>query len=133
MADQTLDLKLKEFKRALLSLEEALKLRKSKLSRDSSIKRFEFSYELGWKVSKEFLRNRFGLEIASPKECFRELKRQEILTASETETAMEMVTDRNLIVHTYNEKFADEIFDLIKKKYFILLGNMFHKIYAKKD
>lgn len=131
MADQTLVLKLKEFKRALLSLEEALRLRKSKLSRDSAIKRFEFSYELAWKTSKEFLRQEHGLETASPKSCFRELRRQGLLNEKETETALVMIIDRNLAVHTYNERFADELYDAIKSKYFIWLNNLSQKIYVK--
>ncbi|MEI6288098.1 MAG: HI0074 family nucleotidyltransferase substrate-binding subunit [bacterium] len=128
MADQTFKLKLKQFKKALLSLEESLRLRKSKLSRDSSIKRFEFSYELAWKTAKEFLRERHGLESTSPKECFKELRRQGLLNEAETEIALAMIIDRNLAVHTYNEKFADELFESIKKKYFIWLNNLSQKI-----
>jgi len=131
MADQTLKLKLNEFKKALLSLEESLRMRKSKLSRDSSIKRFEFSYELAWKTSKEFLRQIHGLEISSPKECFKELRRQNLLNEAETEIALAMIIDRNLAVHTYNEKFADELYGLIKKKYFVWLNNLSHKIHNK--
>lgn len=131
MADQALEFKLKEFKRALMSLEESLRMRKSKLSRDSAIKRFEFSYELAWKTAKLFLRQIHGLEISSPGECFKELRRQKLLNEAETETALAMIIDRNLAVHTYNEKFADELYDIIKKKYFVWLNNLSHKLIIK--
>ncbi|MFA5021276.1 MAG: HI0074 family nucleotidyltransferase substrate-binding subunit [Patescibacteria group bacterium] len=130
MADQALELKMKEFKLALLRLEEILRIRKSKINRDSAITRFAFSYELAWKTSKEFLRRFYDLEVASPRECFKELRRQGILTDQETETALAMIADRNLAAHTYNQKFADELYDSIKKKYFVWLNNLSHKIHS---
>ena len=131
MADQALKLKLKEYKKAVLSLEDVLRMRKSALIRDSAITRFAFSYELAWKTGKEYLRQVHGLETASPKDCFKELRRQGILSEAETETALAMIIDRNLAVHTYNQKFANELYDSIKKKYFIWLNNLAQKLYDK--
>ena len=58
----TLNLKLKEFKKALASLIGALGEKKSDLVRDSVIKRFEYTFELAWKSAKMFLRPKSVLE-----------------------------------------------------------------------
>lgn len=116
--DKTLELKLKTFKKALDSLEKALAAGKSDMVRDSSIQRFEYSYELCWKTAKVFLKEYFGSEVFSPKPCFRELRKNQLITDSDTEILLEMVNDRNLATHTYNEKFAIELYKKIKSKYY---------------
>lgn len=129
--DKTLKLKLKTFKKALSTLEKALKSEHSDLARDSSIQRFEYSYELCWKTSKIFLKEHFGVETFSPKPCFRELRKNQLLSAEETEILLEMVNDRNLATHTYNEKFAIDLFKKIKSKYYKTLVKIYETIEAK--
>lgn len=43
---------LKDFKRAIVKVEEVLKLEKTEIVRDSSIKRFELCFDLAWKSIK---------------------------------------------------------------------------------
>ena len=124
--DKTLGLKLKTFKKALVTLEKALKAEHSDLARDSSIQRFEYCYELCWKTSKIFLKDHFGVETFSPKPCFRELRKNQLITDEETEILLEMVNDRNLATHTYDEKFAMELFKKIKSKYHKTLLKIHH-------
>jgi len=90
--DQTLNLKLNEFRETLNSLEVALKEEKNDLIRDSVIKRFEYNFELCWKTAKVFLSQKFGVDIFSPKECFRELRRNKLLSDKETELLLKMQT-----------------------------------------
>ena len=126
--DQTLDLKLKEFQKTLASLEMALKEQKSDLVRDSVIKRFEYTFEIGWKTAKIFLSQKFGVDIFSPKECFREMRKNKLISDEDTEVSLKMTDHRNEIIHTYNEDFSDEVCEKIKEDYFKLLGNIYRAL-----
>lgn len=119
--DKTLNLKLKDFHKALQTLNEALEKKKDDIIRDSVIKRFEYAYELCWKTVKLFLRTNKGLDVFSPKDCFRELRNVEVVSDKETEILLQMVNDRNEIIHTYNEKYANELYNEISKKYYKLM------------
>ena len=124
----TLNLKLQEFKKALTTLKEALAEKKNKLVRDSVIKRFEYTFELCWKTVKVFLNERFGVDAFSPKECFRELRRNKFISEEETETLLKMTDDRNDIIHSYNENFSDEIYGKIKRDYFVLIDKIYRQM-----
>jgi len=106
-------------------LERALSKEKNDIIRDSAIKRFEYCFELGWKTSKLFLREKFGVDIFSPKECFRELRKNKLISDEETEFFLEMTNDRNQIIHTYNENFSDELYLKIAKKYYQLIAKLY--------
>ena len=123
--DKTLDYKLEDFKKALDTLKVALGEEQTDFVKDSVIKRFEYCYELCWKTSKVFLSIKHGLEIYSPKECFRELRRNQHLSDEETEAMLKLVNDRNEIIHNYDESFADELYKKIVKSYYNLLNRVF--------
>jgi len=125
--DQTLILKLEQYGKALNSLKEVLTGPENSIVRDSAIKRFEFTYELAWKNAKVFLNSKFGLDVFSPKEVFRELRKNNLLSDEETETLLLMVDERNKIIHTYSEDFSNELYQRIKNNYFGLLVKL-HQI-----
>ncbi|WKT85144.1 HI0074 family nucleotidyltransferase substrate-binding subunit [Thermosynechococcus sp. JY1339] len=78
--------------------------------RDAAIQRFEYTLEAVWKAAQLYLREREGLDIASPKGVIRACLAVGLLTPEEGRLALKMVDDRNLTVHTYNETLADAIF-----------------------
>ena len=43
----------------------------SPIIRDASIQRFEYTFEAIWKAAQAVLRDRFGVELASPKPIIR--------------------------------------------------------------
>ncbi len=47
--------------------------------------------------------------VASPKECFRELKRLQLVSNEQTECLLKMVDDRNATTHTYDEHFINSL------------------------
>ena len=51
-----------------------------------------------------------GLEVGSPKACVRAARQTGLLTEEGAELALQMVDDRNLTVHTYDEALAEAIF-----------------------
>lgn len=126
--DNTLNIKLSEFKKALDSLDAVLREEKNDIIRDSAIKRFEYCFELCWKSGKIFLRAKFGVDVYSPKEVFRELRKNQLLSDEEAELLLVMTDNRNEIIHTYNEFFSDELYGKIKDKYFAAIKNVFDKI-----
>lgn len=103
----------KQYQKALRRFEEVLKKGKNKIVRDSAIKRFEFTFDLSWKTIKAFLEEYKGVTCRSPKACFREAYRQEILDYDEF--WLKMADWRNQAVHTYSEKFADILYERLPK------------------
>jgi len=128
---QTLNLKIKEFSEALSRLKEALNQEKNEFIRDSIIKRFEFAFELAWKTAKLYLREQEGVDIFSPKDCWRELRKNNLLTDEETEIFLAMTDERNSIVHTYDQKFSQALEKKIRDDYYMRLNNLFKILSAQ--
>jgi nucleotidyltransferase substrate binding protein (TIGR01987 family) len=88
-------------------LKDILKKKKTVANRDSAIKRFELTIELTWKTTQRFLREQ-NIICRSPKECLQEAFRFGLI--DDDARWLEALEDRNLTVHTYNEKTADEVY-----------------------
>ncbi len=123
--DQTLTLKLAEFKKAIESLDEVLAKEKTAIIRDSVIKRFEYCFELGWKSAKIMLATKFGVEVFSPKEVFRTLKQNQLVSDEDAEQLLKMTDDRNDIIHTYKEALAEGLYTETKDRYHPLIKNLY--------
>ncbi|WP_043698455.1 HI0074 family nucleotidyltransferase substrate-binding subunit [Tepidimonas taiwanensis] len=97
-------------RRALASLQALAHEAPSPIIRDASIQRFEYTFEAIWKAAQAVLRDRFGVELASPKPIVRASLENGLLDEEEARLALAMVDHRNLTAHTYDEALADEIF-----------------------
>ncbi len=106
-------LKLEKLDKALTSLEKIyLKpIQEDRSNIDATIQRFEFTFELFWKMLKLFLHDK-GLEVNYPKDILKEAYMSNLL--EDEEIWLKMLEDRNLTSHTYDENLADEIFKRIK-------------------
>lgn len=106
---------LAQFERAFFRFQEALKrdATKDDLAIDASIQRFEFTYELCWKTMKRYLALE-GFVLNSPKDVFKEAFRLGWLTEGDALWS-QLLKDRNLTVHTYDEKIALEVYQRIQK------------------
>jgi len=100
------------FEQALRRLQEVLGEPESSLIRDAAIKRFEFTFELGWKAVQRLLREQ-GVLCHSPKGCLREAFTCGLVRDSPL--WIRMIEDRNLTVHTYNEHTAIVIYRNLKE------------------
>ena len=98
---------IKDLKKANQRLKEAVKLSPTRIHKDATIQRFEFTFELAWKTIQEYIRDQ-GFYCNSPKNCIREGARLEII--DNPENWFVFLDNRNLITHTYNEKLADQIY-----------------------
>lgn len=118
--------KLNDLDKAVNRLEEAIKESNENPNistiKDGVIQRFEFTYELCWKLMKYFLENEGIEEAKSPRSTFRESFQYGLIT--EGNKWIDMLKDRNLTSHVYDEDLADEIYDKIKNKYFNMLKDM---------
>lgn len=103
-----------DFGNALKALEEALSTARSELEVDGAIQRFEFTYELFWKLLRAFLQ-REGIAVDTPRECFKEAYRIALL--KDEETVLRMLDDRNLKVHLHDKKTSRSVFERIKSFY----------------
>jgi nucleotidyltransferase substrate binding protein (TIGR01987 family) len=83
----------------------------SAITRDAAIQRFEFTFEAVWKAAKLYLKEIEGLDIGSPKGVLRASLEVGLLSENETSLGLEMVDDRNLTSHTYNEGLAVSIYE----------------------
>ena len=80
------------------------------------IQSFEYTFELAWNVIKDFYEDQGEQSIQGSKDAFRLAFRRGLIDRGEE--WMEMVENRKLTVHTYNEKTANDIAKLIRQKYF---------------
>lgn len=103
-----LDVLLGQYRQAVERLAEVLALEKSAVIRDSALQRFEFTYDLSWKLLKAYLEERLKVRCASPKACFREAYLQGLIEYEEA--WLTMSDDRNRVAHLYSESVADEVY-----------------------
>ncbi len=85
---------------------------------DATIQRFEFCFELAWKLMKAVLQYD-GIEANSPRSCIRESWKQGLIPNAQE--WLEMMEKRNLSSHTYDENAAREIYREVKGQYVVLL------------
>jgi nucleotidyltransferase substrate binding protein (TIGR01987 family) len=83
---------------------------------DGVIQRFEFTYELAWKLMKAYLEYEGIAEVNSPRGAFKEAYKAGLIF--EGDIWIDMIGDRNLAAHTYNEEMAKAIYNRIKDQYF---------------
>ncbi len=97
---------------ALQSLQEALAIKNpSKLERDGTIQRFEYCYELTWKLARRVLKEN-EVEADVPKTIFREMGRLGWINNVEDWLAFQK--SRNETSHEYGEKLAIKSYHLSK-------------------
>jgi nucleotidyltransferase substrate binding protein (TIGR01987 family) len=95
----------------LSSLQELLALEHpSRVEREAAIQRFEYTCEALWEAAQRYLLMVEGLNVGSPKGCIRACRDVGLLADEQAIIGLEMVDDRNLTVHTYNEAVAERIY-----------------------
>jgi nucleotidyltransferase substrate binding protein (TIGR01987 family) len=114
-----LSVKVINFAKALDRLREAVKeykkLDAGDVIRDGMIQRFEFTYELAWKTTKEYLEDMGLVDRNSPKAVIREASAQKLITNEPV--WLLMLNDRKQTSHVYNEEIAVEIAARISNSY----------------
>ena len=92
---------------------------------DGTIQRFEFTFELAWKLMKEVLEDR-GVPVNSPKMAIKYAFKEQLFENGQG--WIDMLDDRNLTSHTYKQDLANEIYERIKTKHYALLKSLKEQI-----
>lgn len=106
--------RLTTFEWALYRLKEAIAEAETDLEIDGAIQRFEFTYELFWKMLKAHLELE-GILCRSPRDCFKEAFRIELI--DDEDRVLRMLEDRNETAHLYDEEKSREIYRRIRSLY----------------
>lgn len=88
---------------------------------DATIQRFEFTFEIAWKLMREILFFR-GKEVSSPRMAIKEGFKEKFF--EDGDSWIKMLEDRNLTSHTYKKDLAEDIYKRIKDKHFRLLKEL---------
>ena len=117
MTAERLNERMEAYRKAVSRLKEALDENESNpLLYDAVIQRFEFTYELAWKLMKSYLEYQGIVLSNSPRPTFKEAFAQGLIL--DGDVWIDMIEARNLTVHTYNDQMAKEIYDKIKNRYY---------------
>jgi nucleotidyltransferase substrate binding protein (TIGR01987 family) len=127
LADRTPDIRWKQrfsnFNRAFLLLREAMENDISSLNqleKEGIIQRFEYTFELAWKVLKDKMENEgIVLDKISPKAVIKQAYAAKYIDAPET--WLKMVGDRNLLSHTYDFVKFEAVIQSIADEYLPML------------
>ncbi len=117
-------------KKSLASLEEVLNLEKNTIVRGASIQRFEYTLEAMWKLAQNYLNQYEGIDLASPKGVLRSCFEVGLVPEVDAGTLLQMIDDRNLTVHLYNELIAEQIFQRLNL-YQVVLTKLYNSIVSK--
>lgn len=117
-----------EVSNAVARLREAAAELETSIVRDAVIQRFEFSFELVWKTLKLYL-ERQGHECGGPRPTLKRAFAEGLIpTAEEADVWLQMLEDRNLASHAYDEAIAIRIYRNVARDYSPLLSTMAARI-----
>ena len=104
-----------QLEQALQRLEEManLPIHEHRAEIDSTIHRFEFTFELFWKFLKKKLHDDYDIEVHGPRSVLQQAYMHKII--NEEKIWLAMLEDRNMTSHTYKQALADQIYENIKK------------------
>ncbi len=123
--------KLSNYRKALHRLAEVVNVAKVRelndFEADGMIQRFEFTFELAWKLLKSYAEYQgVGKEIMGSRDAIRWAFENGLITDSNV--WMEMIKRRNDTSHTYDEGTASEVVDRIEDLYYQCFVYLFEKM-----
>jgi nucleotidyltransferase substrate binding protein (TIGR01987 family) len=93
--------------------------------RDSVIQRFEFCWELAWKLLQCYLLS-LGIETKNPRDTWQEAVKAGLIENIVAWTELQRM--RNLTSHTYDEKLAKEVYLHVKTQGILLFEALVQKV-----
>ncbi len=97
----------------------------TELERAGIIQFFEISFELSWKLMKDYLEAQ-GISVKSPRETIKQAFQIELIENGHT--WIDALSDRNATVHTYDEKTARKMLNDITHTYYPELKKLYEKL-----
>lgn len=119
-----------EYSNAINRLSEAIQEEETEIVIDGVLHRFEFTFELAWKVMKDYLEYVGVIDkTGSPREIIKSAFEYGMI--EQGEKWIDMMLARNSLLHLYDEKKSREVYKDIKKIYFNLLQKLNEKLDEK--
>lgn len=103
---------LERVNQALSTLDEVLAMPYTVIVRDASIQRFEYTFEIAWKLFKKVAKVD-GIEVTSPRQALRAAYQMGLIT--DIDIWFEMLEDRNMTSHTYDQYIANKVYESAKR------------------
>ncbi len=117
------------FEKTMQLLERTLQIKTpSEAERGGLIQFYEMSFELAWKLMKDYLEEE-GFTIKSPRQAIKQAFQAELL--ADGQVWMDALSDRNLTAHTYNESVALAVVKQIRARYYPALRQFYVTMKAK--
>ena len=114
------------FEKAFLFLKKATELPAlDELQSAGLIQSFEFTFELAWKTSKDYLEN-MGLPLKYPREVLKQAFQSGLI--KDGAIWLEMLEKRNELTHTYDEIHVRKAVDLISHRYFPAIKELYEAL-----
>jgi len=117
--------RLSNYKKALVTLKSAVELAATRnltdLEKQGMIQGFEFTFELAWNVMKDYLEEQGITGIIGSKNAVRHAFNKGLI--EDGQVWMDMIKDRNLTAHSYDEKTAEDLAAAI-------IGNYYNRLAA---
>lgn len=111
-----------KYKEAFLELEKSLLIAQPDFAQQAWIvKLFELSFELAWKVHKDYLKEQGYLEIGTPRSVIQTAVQSGILEENEAYEWLDALESRNALTHTYSEELAKEEQNKIRNIFYPML------------
>lgn len=126
--------KLENFQQAMARLQESIAEAENSASltmRDGVIQRFEFTAELAWKTVKAYLQSEAIGEINGPKSVMKEAFANHLI--QDEAGWIQLLNDRNVTSHLYDEAVAEEIYQRIIHKHRKLFGELLGVLENKRN
>lgn len=92
-------------------LKEALEVEATELNQDATIQRFEFTFELAWKLMQDVLKEN-RIDVFGVKSVFRESANLKLI--DDPIIWFDFLESRNLSTHTYDSDEARKIYEKTK-------------------
>ena len=114
--------RLDHFSKAYSALQVAIAIKQPSLvERAGLIQLFEMTFELAWKLLKDYLEAQ-GFQIKSPREAIKQAFQSNLIF--DGHSWIDALEDRNLTSHTYNEQTAVAVEGKIRERYYPLLEEL---------
>ena len=99
----------------------------SQLEREGVIQRFEFTFELSWNLLKDKLEyDGIVLSSATPRGVMRQAFSAKLI--DDCDAWLAMLTDRNLMSHTYDFERFDIVIRNIHSRYLAVLDDLYQRL-----
>ena len=97
----------------------------SEIEKAGLIQFFEMTFELSWKVMKDFLENQ-GYDVKGPRDAIKLAFQIDLINNGHI--WLDALEERNMTVHTYDEQLADKMISHIKGSYYPELKTFYIKL-----